>query len=68
MTDQWKPPRPASICVELSEQSIDLLDQLAAHGIYGWNRNVVAGRLIDQGLQALVPRPVLRGRRKAARK
>lgn len=66
MSDRWQPGRPATIAVELSEQSISLLDELAEQGIWGWNRNVVAGRLIDQGLQRLMPLPVLKEKRKGA--
>lgn len=43
--------------VTISEQSAKLLDQLATFGIYGIDRDEVAARLIDSGLQEFVPQP-----------
>ncbi len=39
-----------NLTVELSNQASDLLEQLAAYGIYGQTAEEVAGRFIDQKL------------------
>jgi hypothetical protein len=44
----------ASLRVTLSAQSEQLLEVLAAQGIYGRNPAEVAGRFVDQALQRLV--------------
>ena len=46
--------------VTLSQQSVRLLDELAAKGIYGRNRAEVAGRFVDEALQKFVETPRLR--------
>lgn len=56
------------IRVTVSTQSAELLEQLAARGIYGRNAAEVAGRFIDRALQDFVDAPRLplnseRGRR-----
>jgi hypothetical protein len=52
--------------VTLSEQSIDLLKQLATHGIYGRTSAEVGGRFIEQALQQFVETPKLSPVRPAA--
>jgi len=49
----------ATIRVTVSEQSEELLEQLARKGIYGRNSAEVAGRFIDQALQQFVEAPKL---------
>jgi hypothetical protein len=46
--------RSESLTVTLSEQSVELLEQIAARGIYGRNPAEVVGRLVDQELVRLV--------------
>jgi hypothetical protein len=48
------------IRVTVSNQSVRLLDDLAAKGIYGRNRAEVAGRFIDEALQRFVQAPRLK--------
>lgn len=48
-----------SVKVALSPTSLRLLDELASHGLYGVSREDVAARLVDKGLQAFVPMPLL---------
>jgi len=43
--------------VSLSDQSLELLEQLARRGIYGRNPAEVAGRFIDRALSRFVDRP-----------
>jgi len=50
----------AKIRVTVSEQSEELLEQLARQGIYGRNSAEVAGRFIDQALQQFIKPPKLR--------
>lgn len=45
------------IRVTVSTQSAQLLEQLAAKGIYGRNAAEVAGRFIDKALQDFVEAP-----------
>jgi hypothetical protein len=47
------------IRVTVSEQSAELLEELAARGIYGRNAAEVAGRFIDSALQDFVEPPKL---------
>lgn len=54
------PAASKTIRVTLSSQSVRLLDELAAKGIYGRNRAEVAGRFIDEALQKFVEAPRLR--------
>jgi hypothetical protein len=49
-----------TITVTVSEQSGQLLEELAQRGIYGRNPAEVAGRFIDQALQQFIDRPVLK--------
>ena len=49
-----------NLSIELSEQTIDLLDQLVSKGIYGSTREKIAGRFIDQALQKYIEPPRLR--------
>lgn len=49
----------AVIRVTVSTQSAELLEQLAAKGIYGRNAAEVAGRFIDKALQDFVEAPRL---------
>jgi len=44
----------------LSQQSKDLLEELARRGIYGRNEAEVAGRFIDNALQEFVETPKLK--------
>jgi hypothetical protein len=55
--------------VTLSEQSVDLLKELAARGIYGRTPAEVGGRFIEQALQQFVETPkLIPGRMSVARK
>lgn len=45
--------------VRLSEQSVDLLKELATRGIYGRSPAEVGGRFIEQSLQSFVEQPKL---------
>jgi hypothetical protein len=45
--------------VTLSEQSVDLLKELATRGIYGRTSAEVGGRFIEQALQQFVETPRL---------
>ena len=45
--------------VTLSEQSVDLLKELATRGIYGRSPAEVGGRFIEQSLQTFVEPPKL---------
>jgi hypothetical protein len=45
--------------VTLSEQSVDLLKELATRGIYGRTPAEVGGRFIEQALQQFVEAPKL---------
>ncbi len=58
----------ATIRVTVSEQSQQLLEQLAQKGIYGRNSAEVAGRFVDEALQKFVEQPKLRLRIRNARK
>lgn len=44
----------------LSRQSVRLLEQLAAKGIYGRNAADVAARMVDRALEAYVDQPKLK--------
>jgi hypothetical protein len=46
--------RSESLTVTLSEQSVALLEEIAARGIYGRNPAEVAGRFVDKELERLV--------------
>ena len=46
--------RSESLTVTLSEQSVELLEEIAALGIYGRNPAEVAGRFVDRELERLV--------------
>jgi hypothetical protein len=46
-----------TVRITLSVQSISLLDQLAAKGIYGRNAAEVGGRFIDKALQEFTETP-----------
>jgi hypothetical protein len=53
--------------VTLSEQSVDLLKELATRGIYGRTSAEVGGRFIEQALQQFVEAPkLIPGRSSAA--
>ena len=49
----------AVIRVTVSQQSADLLEQLAKTGLYGRNAAEVAARFIDSTLQGFVEKPHL---------
>jgi hypothetical protein len=49
----------AVIRVTVSTQSAELLEKLAARGIYGRNAAEVAGRFVDKALQDFVDAPRL---------
>ena len=49
----------AVIRVTVSTQSAELLDKLAARGLYGRNAAEVAGRFVDKALQDFVEAPRL---------
>jgi hypothetical protein len=51
--------------VTLSEQSADMLKELATRGIYGRTPAEVGGRFIEQALQQFVETPKLVPRRSA---
>ena len=59
-------PKPANptdsdtVRITLSVESIRLLKELAARGIYGRNHAEVAARFVDKALQAFVAEPKLR--------
>jgi hypothetical protein len=55
--------RSESLTVTLSEQSVELLAQIAARGIYGRNPAEVAGRFVDQELVRLVEAARLKPRK-----
>jgi hypothetical protein len=55
--------RSEALTVTLSEQSVELLEQIAARGIYGRNPAEVAGRLVDQELVRLVEAARLKPRK-----
>lgn len=46
--------------ITLSQQSIDLLDELAKRGIYGRNKAEVAARFIDVALERFIDAPRLK--------
>ena len=46
--------RSESLTVTLSQQSVELLEQIASRGIYGRNPAEVAGRFVDRELERLV--------------
>lgn len=50
--------------VTLSVQSVELLDSLAALGIYGRNGAEVAARLIDERLREFTEKPILKIRKR----
>lgn len=52
------------IAVPISAQTAELLQELAALGIYGKTDYEVAARFIDQALERFVAAPVLRPRRR----
>jgi len=52
--------------VTLSEQSIDMLRELATRGIYGRTPAEVGGRFIEQALQQFVETPKLIPERSSA--
>jgi len=45
--------------VTLAQQSVDMLKELATHGIYGRSPAEVGGRFIEQALQQFVDAPKL---------
>jgi hypothetical protein len=49
--------------VTLAKQSIDLIEDLAKHGIYGRTPAEVGGRFIEQALQEFVGKPKLKLKR-----
>lgn len=49
--------------VTLAKQSIDLIEELARHGIYGRTPAEVGGRFIEQALQEFVDKPKVKLRR-----
>jgi hypothetical protein len=49
-----------TVRVTLSKQSVRLLDDLGARGIYGRNRAEVAARFIDEALHKFVDQPRLK--------
>lgn len=53
----------ARLLVVLSGQSAELLERLAAYGIYGASPEEVAERFIDEGIQRFVETPRLRARK-----
>ena len=55
--------RSESLTVTLSEQSVALLEEIAARGIYGRNPAEVAGRFVDKELERLVESLKLKLRR-----
>ncbi len=55
--------RSGSLTVTLSEQSVQLLEQIASRGIYGRNPAEVAGRFVDQELVRLVEAAGLKPRK-----
>jgi hypothetical protein len=59
--------RSEVLTLTLSEQSVSLLEEIAARGIYGRNPAEVAGRFVDQELARLVEAARLKPR-KAPRK
>jgi hypothetical protein len=52
--------------VTLSEQSIDMLKELATRGVYGRTPSEVGGRFIEQALQQFIEAPKLVPRRASA--
>jgi hypothetical protein len=48
-----------ALSVEVSREALDLLEQLARHGIYGSTVGEVAARFVEERLRDLVPQPVL---------
>jgi hypothetical protein len=46
--------RSESLTVTLSQQSVELLEEIASRGIYGRNPAEVAGRFVDKELERLV--------------
>lgn len=48
-----------TILARLSRQSVDLLEKLAAQGIYGVDREEVAARMIDASLLAFIERGLI---------
>jgi hypothetical protein len=50
----------APLRLTLSKQSVRLLEQLAARGIYGRNSAEVAARMVDRALEAYVDQPKLK--------
>ena len=47
------------VITSISDESLQLLDRLAAFGIYGSTRAEVAGRFVDEALQKFCAQPVL---------
>jgi hypothetical protein len=60
MPKQSNRSRSVTVRVTLSQQSKDLLEELARRGIYGRNEAEVAGRFIDNALQEFVETPKLK--------
>lgn len=54
-----KIPGTVTLRVTLSRQSFELLEALAARGVYGRNAQAVAARFVDRALQQFVDRPKL---------
>lgn len=52
------------VTVSLSEQQVDLLDQIAAQGLIGQNRADVAHRFIDDAVMAALRDPLFGLKRK----
>lgn len=55
----WPEPQTGHFRVELSEQTTDLIGELAQFGIYGRDSEEVARRFIDEGIQRFCARPAL---------
>lgn len=53
-------PLPATMTVDLSEESIELLQQLADLGRFGRSPSEVAARFIDKALEQFIEAPRLK--------
>lgn len=59
MATPVKAPGTVTLRVTLSRQSFELLEELAARGVYGRNAQSVAARFVDRALERFVERPKL---------
>jgi hypothetical protein len=64
----WPEPQSGHFRVELSEQTTDLIGELAQRGIYGRTPEEVARRFIDEGIQRFCAKPAIEPNRSTRKK